>query len=396
MLEWALHLKINQVFLELIVTKPSLWISQCMKGQLMKRKISVVAVAALCSVAACKHTSSEALNESTVEETGDSFSSENFKAALNAVKTMTMFESPITLSDQGISGRDLSILRQDVKRDLLNSVSNEKSTTGYIVPRDKVIDIENPEDPRVILVQVDHLLTPFYLPMKSETTPVDLQGIWFMDGNPLPDEIVSFAGANFQDIGNEWKVDFPVHETSTWTWHDSLDGKLSYFGSMGINNIYRSKFGKNYGPDWSSSIQVDSSSQKYNDMMNSYSFTSEYKSQDLQRRVSKGGVSYDLKRIIDAKGNPTKYFNDYYDHVKKDLLTYNFFRSWGNPLYSVYTGQLFIPEKIVEKALIPTCESDLNREEDGSYVLTVLEKTAEQLPSTCARLIDQAIPTIGK
>ncbi len=52
-------------------------------------------------------------------------------------------------------------------------------------------------------------------------TPRDLQGIWWMDGNPLPDETVSFATVDF----NEARPLFPVFGVNTFSWHTGDGGE---------------------------------------------------------------------------------------------------------------------------------------------------------------------------
>ncbi len=63
-------------------------------------------------------------------------------------------------------------------------------------------------------------------------TPEELGGLWWMDGNPLPDEVVSFAGANFEAIFNEsGELEghvgiVPVYDEGVWSYHDTEIGRF--------------------------------------------------------------------------------------------------------------------------------------------------------------------------
>jgi hypothetical protein len=61
-------------------------------------------------------------------------------------------------------------------------------------------------------------------------TPRDLQGIWWMDGNPLPDETVSFATVDF----TESRPLYPVFGINTFSWHtgESSDDQETKSGNF--------------------------------------------------------------------------------------------------------------------------------------------------------------------
>ncbi|NRA65928.1 MAG: hypothetical protein HRU19_15680 [Pseudobacteriovorax sp.] len=85
------------------------------------------------------------------------------------------------------------------------------------------------------LVSVPHKdIDGFLVPGSDATnTPEALQGLWFMDGNPLADEVISFASARFEPYvdaeGNSgYKALVPVYDEGIWTWHDNAYGRLLY------------------------------------------------------------------------------------------------------------------------------------------------------------------------
>ncbi len=82
---------------------------------------------------------------------------------------------------------------------------------------------------------VPHANIDQYLVVGSEATgtPENLQGLWWMDGNPLADEVVSFAGVDFEEIIEDgtlvgYRAEIPVYDEGIWSWHDTLAGKFLY------------------------------------------------------------------------------------------------------------------------------------------------------------------------
>ncbi len=85
------------------------------------------------------------------------------------------------------------------------------------------------------LESVAHQDIDQYLTIASAATgtPENLQGLWWMDGNPLADEVVSFAGLDFEEIIEDgelvgYRTEIPVYDEGIWSWHDSVAGRLLY------------------------------------------------------------------------------------------------------------------------------------------------------------------------
>ncbi len=85
------------------------------------------------------------------------------------------------------------------------------------------------------LVSVPHSEIDSHLVIGSDATgtPANLQGLWWMNGNPLPDEVVSFAGMSWTDIVEDGEVVghrgfVPVYDEGVWSWHDSVYGRGLY------------------------------------------------------------------------------------------------------------------------------------------------------------------------
>lgn len=82
-------------------------------------------------------------------------------------------------------------------------------------------------------------------------TPAPLQGLWWMDGNPLPDEIVSFAGTQFTAIEKNgtvvgYEAATPVYDQGAWSWHDSREGKGLHQLALKLRAVYRMVFNADF------------------------------------------------------------------------------------------------------------------------------------------------------
>ena len=81
---------------------------------------------------------------------------------------------------------------------------------------------------RYHLQSVPHKDIDKYLVIASDatSTPENIQGLWWMDGNPLADEVLSFAGMSWSAIEERGEV--VGFDEGVWAWHDSLAGRLLY------------------------------------------------------------------------------------------------------------------------------------------------------------------------
>ncbi|MES2745190.1 MAG: hypothetical protein EOP04_07015 [Proteobacteria bacterium] len=84
-------------------------------------------------------------------------------------------------------------------------------------------------------LSVPHSDVDQYLTIGSDETqtPESIQGLWWLNGNPLPDEVLSFANMKWTPIKTDgetsgWESEIPVYDQGIWTWHDSFAGRLLY------------------------------------------------------------------------------------------------------------------------------------------------------------------------
>lgn len=85
----------------------------------------------------------------------------------------------------------------------------------------------------------------------ATNTPEALQGIWWMNGNPLADELVSFASVEWQPIEENgevvgYKGSLPVYDAKVWSWHDSHAGKKLYDLVRSTKLVYVAEFNKDF------------------------------------------------------------------------------------------------------------------------------------------------------
>ncbi|SME96530.1 hypothetical protein [Pseudobacteriovorax antillogorgiicola] len=103
------------------------------------------------------------------------------------------------------------------------------------------------------LMSVSHEEIDQYLIAGSDDTgtPRNLQGLWWMDGNPLADEVVSFSSARIEAIeeaGNVigYKAYIPVYDEGIWSWHDSFSGRSLYRAVEKNQLVYQGIFNTDF------------------------------------------------------------------------------------------------------------------------------------------------------
>jgi len=86
---------------------------------------------------------------------------------------------------------------------------------GVFSPRYRLVELDSVDADQALLRADD-----------STGTPPFLQGLWWMDGNPLPDKVISFARSPWDAATRTTHID--VYDEGIWSWHASLDGRALY------------------------------------------------------------------------------------------------------------------------------------------------------------------------
>ncbi len=74
----------------------------------------------------------------------------------------------------------------------------------------------------------------------ADGLPERLQGIFWMDGNPLPDELISFANSNWNE--EEKTLAIKVYSNDVWSWHNNPAGRSLYELALFGELTYEFKF----------------------------------------------------------------------------------------------------------------------------------------------------------
>jgi hypothetical protein len=70
----------------------------------------------------------------------------------------------------------------------------------------------------------------------STGLPEALQGLWWMDGNPLPDKVLTFGASPWDPVQRTTRI--VVYDDGVWTWHDDLEGRTLYASVRASDLIY--------------------------------------------------------------------------------------------------------------------------------------------------------------
>jgi hypothetical protein len=70
----------------------------------------------------------------------------------------------------------------------------------------------------------------------STGIPTALQGLWWMDGNPLADEVLTFGASPWDPARRSTEI--VVYDDGVWTWHDDLEGRALYASVRRSELIY--------------------------------------------------------------------------------------------------------------------------------------------------------------
>ena len=180
-------------------------------------------------------------------------------------------------------------------------------------------------------------------------TPKNLQGLWWMDGNPLADEVVSFASAQIEPIYEDeeltgYKANIPVYDEGIWSWHDSFGGRLLYRAVENSRLVYEGIFDIDFTHGEVTPIiklfSVFPELQIPQSMIVNFSMTQVSEDEWSRDSVLFGDEhQYRFRRIVDGQGNRLPAYEDYLISIET--------RELGNAV-------LPICKKDLESDILPT------------------------------------------
>ena len=161
-------------------------------------------------------------------------------------------------------------------------------------------------------------------PIQETNLPTILKGVFFMDGNPLPDTCITMY--NLEWDSQNLSLFLPVYGPLQWTFHDSIFGWLLLLAAQISQFTYKIQFEDatlksadiipfSFGlpiPKWIAAFSMYQTENSSNG--NTWK----------RKNVWLGGVSrigeYTLRRVVDADGNYTAAFQDMLNKAPNQCL----------------------------------------------------------------------------
>ncbi|MEH2436351.1 MAG: hypothetical protein V7K25_19240 [Nostoc sp.] len=171
--------------------------------------------------------------------------------------------------------------------------------------------------------QLNNIAT-WMIPIKQTNLPSVLQGVFFMDGNPLPDTCITMYNLEW-DTQNRTLV-LPIFAPLQWTFHNSIAGWILLRSIQLLKATYKIQFEDE-------TLQEAQVIPVFLGIPISRAIVSFTMSQDKnslngdiwhRKNVWFGGLSrvgeYTLRKVVDKDGRYTPAFNDMLTRVKNECL----------------------------------------------------------------------------
>jgi hypothetical protein len=171
--------------------------------------------------------------------------------------------------------------------------------------------------------QLDNIAT-WMKPVKETNLPNILKGVFFMDGNPLPDDCITMYNLEWDAENNT--LFLPVFGQLQWTFHNSIPGTLLLISCWLSQITYKIQFEDKtlqksqitpitFGipiPKWIINATMCLSESSQNGDI--------WQRKNIWFGIIPGIGDYTLRRIVDENGNYTSAFNDMLAKVENECL----------------------------------------------------------------------------
>ncbi|MEH1866235.1 MAG: hypothetical protein V7K69_14705 [Nostoc sp.] len=171
--------------------------------------------------------------------------------------------------------------------------------------------------------QLDNIAT-WMIPIKETNLPSILKGVFFMDGNPLPDTCITMYNLEW-DIQNRTLV-LPIFSPLQWTFHNSIAGWILLRLIQWFKVTYKIQF-EDETLQQAQIIPVLLGMRISTLIVNcTMSQDKNFLNGDIWHRnnIWFGGLSrageYTLRKVVDKNGSYTPAFNDMLSRVKNECL----------------------------------------------------------------------------
>jgi len=158
----------------------------------------------------------------------------------------------------------------------------------------------------------------------SEGLGMDWEGIWWMRDNPVPEEILTFAGMTTNSTTFPAQISIPNSLKNRWAWVDSLAGKLVmtfYALTYNPSNIHMKINFHNASYAEIETALTDLPLVK----VEKWPFIKLNANEWLRPTIFQedsifSDQNYTMTRIVNGDGTPTGFFQTFVDHMKKTNL----------------------------------------------------------------------------
>lgn len=171
--------------------------------------------------------------------------------------------------------------------------------------------------------QLDNIAT-WMKPVKETNLPNILKGVFFMDGNPLPDDCITMYNLEWDAENNT--LFLPVFGQLQWTFHNTIPGTLLLIACWLTQLTYKIQFEDEtlkksqvlplaFGipiPKWIINATMCLSENSPNGDI--------WQRKNIWLSAIPGIANYTLRRIVDENGNYTPAFNDMLAKVENECL----------------------------------------------------------------------------
>ncbi len=177
---------------------------------------------------------------------------------------------------------------------------------------------------KIEIKQLDNIAT-WMIPLQQTELPSALKGVFFMDGNPLPDYCITMY--NLEWDAENLSLFLPVFAPRQWSFHKSIPGWILLLGAKLIQFTYKIQFEDEtlrrsqitpfaLGlpiPRWIiDPVMYQTENSQNGDTWN-------------RKNVWLSGIlprigEYTLRRVVDADGHYTPAFNDMLTKVQNECL----------------------------------------------------------------------------
>lgn len=177
---------------------------------------------------------------------------------------------------------------------------------------------------KVQIREVDLYQLEDYMDWDNSDLPLSFKGLWWMDGNPVPEVVVAFGAADFDEDTNS--INFDYNAPGAYTLYPSLRSQALWestyrTGSKGLVQFDSSMDLEN--PMMGDTGQLSLRSKILGIPLDIKGMSVTYVKEGLWQRVTTVATlshCYNLRRIVDENGQKLPAYNHFIEKTQKEAL----------------------------------------------------------------------------